>query len=222
MFLLGLGQRPRGNGNLPLGCRWGHSQTYLKIGSKSRWRRVADIESRSRTAESQCRENRHRNGAAGTFTIHTTKRAPHLKSSLNWTGNKSRTWGHRRFCPRARSVPPSFLRNNLAVHQDLCLWNSFHITLVIASLKLERSWKTTLPCERYKRGSINETWTTCKPLPDHLPHVMYLVDTPAPADRNETNDDTVILSHTMNSDSAPALTSTPRRRPRIEWPKSLL
>ena len=71
--------------------------------------------------------------------------------------------------------------------------------------------------------NLNHLQTVARPpTPRHVPRGSPGV-TPAPADRNETNDDTTVSmsllqprppaipGHTMNSDSAPALTSTPRR-----------
>ena len=70
---------------------------------------------------------------------------------------------------------------------------------------------------------LNHLQTVARPpTPRHVPRGSPGV-TPAPADRNETNDDTTVSmsllqprppaipGHTMNSESAPALTSTPRR-----------
>ena len=70
---------------------------------------------------------------------------------------------------------------------------------------------------------LNHLQTVARPpTPCHAPR-WCPGDTPAPVDRNEMNDDTMvstsllqprpptILSHTMNSESEPALTSTPRR-----------
>ena len=124
-------------------------------------------------------------------------------------------------------------RYNIPFPIDYCTQSPFLKSFcILTSLNVEIQDDRPLPSVnaiRRIRLWLLETWTTWKPLPRprtprHVPRGSPGV-TPAPADRNETNDDTTVSmsllqprppaipGHTMNSDSAPALTNTPRRSP---------